>query len=275
LCGLLGLGKPSVAVAIMLDLSGSTYADKPFNAPDTIMAQEVAAVNAYLDANQRLDNPNKVQIFGFGGPSVIPLTKTLESDGEKVKSALLQSLQNPRLPDSLKPEPEQDNLNAPILQGIQALSTISACREVLTVSDSGIVVTRDVVVPEAQKHNVRVNAIVFAGEAQDLQNIVEQTRGLYLIGEASSLPKLFTQQFLPRFDSNLRWLVLCLGGAWIALMWLLVLPLDKWILQGTLKLPMHTAGQLALGNALFWTALTPLIIWQLWRVLKLPWFTAC
>jgi hypothetical protein len=54
-----------------------------------------------------------------------------------------------------------------------------------------------------------------------------------------------------------------LGITWIALMWTLVLPLDRWILQGWLKKPFNLAGKLALGNAFFWTALTPGLIWRL------------
>ncbi|NJL39109.1 MAG: hypothetical protein HC899_21935 [Leptolyngbyaceae cyanobacterium SM1_4_3] len=41
----LRLGRPTVAVAIVLDLSSSTYGNQSFNAPNTISAQEVAAVN--------------------------------------------------------------------------------------------------------------------------------------------------------------------------------------------------------------------------------------
>ena len=42
---LLGLGRVPVAVAIALDLSSSTYSSE-FNAPGSIMAQEVQAVQA-------------------------------------------------------------------------------------------------------------------------------------------------------------------------------------------------------------------------------------
>jgi Ca-activated chloride channel homolog len=275
LCWLLGLGKPTVAVAITLDLSSSTYYGQDFNAPSTVMAQEVVAVNAYLDANNSLRNANKVQIFGFGGQKVVSLTKSFETDSKKVQAELMQSMQDPQLPPSLQPEPERDDLNAPLLQGIQALSNLPACREVLMVSDSGVTVSPSSMIPEARKHNVRINSITFDGGTSDLQQVVHETRGLYIAGEAANLPILFTQRFFPRFNSNLRWLVLFLGAAWIALMWFLTLPLDQWIFQGLLKFPMHTAGQLAIGNAFFWSGLTPLIVWQLWQFFGLPWFTAC
>lgn len=276
LCWSLRLGRPTVAVAIVLDLSSSTYGEKGFNAPNTIMAQEVAAVNAYLDANVSLKSLNRVQVFGFGGRKVVPLTKSLETDAKKVQSELGQSMQDPQLPASLRPEPLQyDDLNAPISQGIQALSNSSTCRELITVSDSAITVSPSSVVAEAQKHKVRINSIIFDGKNSELQAVVNQTNGLYLTGEASNLPMFFIQQFFPRFNSNLRWLVLCLGGSWIALMWLLTLPLDQWIFQGMWKLPMHTAGKFALGNAFFWSGLTPVIVWQIWKLLDLLWFTAC
>lgn len=275
LCWSLRLGRPSVSVAIVLDLSSSTYGEKGFNAPNTIMAQEVAAVNAYLDVSNSLQAPNRVQVFGFGGEKVISLTKSFETDAKKVQAELGRSMQDPQLPTSLKPEPKRDDLNAPILQGIQALSSSSSCRELITVSDAGITVSPSPIIAEAQKHKVRVNSIIFDGGDPNLQTAVNQTSGLYLTGEASTLPMLFTQQFFPRFNSNLRWLVLCLGGTWIALMWLLTLPLDQWIFQGMLKLPMQAAGQLALGNAFFWSGLTPVIVWQIWKLLDLLWFTAC
>ena len=68
LFGIFGLGRPNIAVAIALDLSSSTYQPQAFNAPGTIMQQEVAAVKAYLEVNSKLpSNPNTIQVFGIGG----------------------------------------------------------------------------------------------------------------------------------------------------------------------------------------------------------------
>ncbi|NJL10143.1 MAG: hypothetical protein HC908_08175 [Calothrix sp. SM1_7_51] len=51
LCWLLGLGRPTVSVAIAVDMSNKTYQGQSFNAPNTVMQQELAAVRAYLDQN--------------------------------------------------------------------------------------------------------------------------------------------------------------------------------------------------------------------------------
>jgi Ca-activated chloride channel family protein len=58
-------------------------------------------------------------------------------------------------------------------------------------------------------------------------------------------------------------------------MWLLTLPLDKWIFQDLMKLPMNLAGQLALGNALFWSVATPLVVWRLGQLFGSPFFSSC
>jgi Ca-activated chloride channel homolog len=74
LFGIFGFGRPNIAVAIALDLSGSTYQPQAFNAPGTIMQQEVAAVKAYLEVNSKLPNPNTIQVFGIGGGKAPALT---------------------------------------------------------------------------------------------------------------------------------------------------------------------------------------------------------
>lgn len=52
---LLGFGRPQVAVAIALDVSGSTYESNidKFNATGTILNQQVKAVQAYLKENNQ------------------------------------------------------------------------------------------------------------------------------------------------------------------------------------------------------------------------------
>jgi Ca-activated chloride channel family protein len=60
-------------------------------------------------------------------------------------------------------------------------------------------------------------------------------------------------------------------------MWLLVMPLDRWLFQGLLKMPINLAGKLALGNAFFWSAATPLMVCKLYQVLEfaLPFIGSC
>lgn len=273
---LLGLGRPTVAVAIAIDLSGSTYDDiqEQFNSPGTIMAQEVAAVKAYVDKNSSgiLRQPNQIQIFGFAD-GVRPLTQKFQTDSQQIKQELDQALNV----DLIEIIGGGTNLDIAIQEGIDALKNISDhCRELLIITD-GIVAINPQVITNANNENVKINAVVIRGNSPDIQQATEATRGNYLSGEASNLEQLFTKKLFQSFNNNWRWLLIWLGLAWIFLMWMIVMPLDRWLLQGLLQMRMDISGQLALGNAWFWTALTPLIIWQLYRLFNfaLPFISQC
>jgi hypothetical protein len=88
------------------------------------------------------------------------------------------------------------------------------------------------VIAQAASQGVKINALVVGSDSSQLAAAVSATKGLYISGGGSTLQAFFTDEFFPRFNSNLRWIVLWLGAAWISLMWLLALPLDRWILQG-------------------------------------------
>lgn len=55
------------------------------------------------------------------------------------------------------------------------------------------------------------------------------------------------------------WVSLFLGLAWIALVWMLVMPLD-YFLKFALKLQMSFAGRIAIFHAIFWTVLTSVVL---------------
>jgi Ca-activated chloride channel family protein len=273
---LLGLGRPSVAVAIALDLSGSTYnnTQEQFNTPRTVMAQEVQAVKAYLDKNISgiLRQPNQIQIFGFAD-GVRPLTQKFQEDSKQIKRELDQSLNS----DLIEIIGDGTNLDIAIQEGIDALDTISdRCRELLVVTD-GVVSVAQQVVNEAKDKRVTINAVVIGDKTLDLQQATETTGGNYLSGELSNLEQLFTEKLFEHFNSNWNWILLWLGLAWICLMWMIIMPLDRWLFQGLLRIRMDISGKLSLGNAWFWTALTPLIIWQLYQLfnLVLPLINQC
>lgn len=263
LFGLLGLGRPQVAVAIALDISGSTYSNNPilFNAPNTVIAQEVAAVQSYLDQNAQLSRiPNQIQIFGFGGV-VLPLTSSFQTDSQQLKAELNQALKNPHLVQ--KVVPDQTDINLAIQEGTEALSAIqNYCRELLLVTDGEASVDPRVI-NDAAARQVKINAVVVGGYAPALQRAALNTGGIYLSGNAQDLNRLFAHRFFRSFNSNRRWVIFWLGAAGISLMWLLILPLDRWIFQGWMKMPINLAGQLAVGNAFFWTVATPFIVWRL------------
>ena len=266
LFSLVGFGKSPVAVAIALDLSPSTYEGQTFNAPGTVMAQEVQAVKAYLEKNttETLEQTNLVQVFGFAG-EVQPLTQSFQDNSEQIASELTQTLQ-PSLADTLG---GGTNLDLAIQAGTQALSKImDRCRELLLVTDGEASIDSQVI-GEARMHRVKINAIVIGAEAIAIRAATWATGGKYLSADTNNLDILFAEQFFDRFNSNWRWIILWLGIAWIALMWMLAMPLDRWIFQGLLKMSLNLSGRLALGNALFWTAATPGILWGIYQLLNL------
>lgn len=273
LFSLLGIGRSPVAVAIALDLSSSTY-DNQFNAPGTLMAKEVESVQAYLKKNSSgiLRQPNQVQVFGFAD-GVRPLTQSFQDDSTKISRELTQALQ-PNLVDIIG---GGTNLDLAIQETVQALSKLEdRCLELLLVTDGEVSINPQVI-EEARSNRVKINAVVLRTEALEIQTATFKTGGQYLASDESNLEALFTDKLFNSFNSNWRWIVFWLGLAWIALMWTLTMPLDRWIFQGLFKIPMNLAGRLALGNALFWTAATPGILWRIYQLfdLGLPFFSKC
>lgn len=258
---LLNWGRPPVAVAISLDLSGSTTG--------YVRQQEILAIKSYLQQNEALKNPNEIKILAFAS-NVQPLTTSFNSKTQEVDNELTQALQNPSLEKQLG---GGTNLNLAIQEGVNSLKTIlKHCRELLIVTD-GIVDVNPEIVDQAIKENVKINAVVLGNiVSSDLQTATIRSRGIYLSGEASQLSTLFTENLFTRFNSNLGWIIFWLGAAFICLMWMLTLPLDRWLFQGLIGLDMTLSGQLALGNALFWTILTIIVVW---RLFGLPFTGAC
>jgi Ca-activated chloride channel homolog len=260
LVALLGLGKPSVAVAIAIDLSGSTYDNdfQKFNSPGTILYQEVQAVKSYLDRNEQiLKKPNQISIFGFGGITM-PLTNNFETDSQSLKNQLDQALNNPLIAQRVVPS--STDLDLAIATTTEALSKIpDRCREILLVTDGEASVS-DTVITEAKNNRVKINSIVVGSVAPELLTAALKTGGIYLPGEVNTLELLFVDKFFTRFNSNYRWLIYCLGGAWIFLMWTLVLPLDEWLIKPFTKRGNTIINRLTIFNALFWTVLTLILM---------------
>ncbi|NJQ97277.1 MAG: VWA domain-containing protein, partial [Hydrococcus sp. CSU_1_8] len=258
LFALLGVGRSPVAVAIVLDLSPSTYDGQEFNAPGTVMDREIQAVKAYLAKNTTaiLSQPNQIQIFGFAG-GVRPLTQSFQDNNEQILNELTQTLQ-PTLAEVLG---GGTNLDLAIQEGTQALANVrDRCRELLLVTD-GEATVNPLVIAEARTNLVKINAVVIGTEALAIRAATFATGGKYLSSDVNNLDVLFAERLFARFNSNWKWILLWLGLAWIALMWMLTMPLDRWIFQGLFKMPINFSGRLALGNALFWTAATPGILW--------------
>jgi Ca-activated chloride channel homolog len=267
---LFGFGRPNVAVTIALDLSNSTYNGSKFNAPGTIMAQEVTSVKAFLQENAKLRNPNRIQVMGFGG-GVSPLTSDFQTNSQQVETELTEALNNPKLPQQVIPD--RTDISAAIQKGTDNLQGVTNhCRELLLVTDGDAEVS-PLAVSTAIANKVKINAVVVGGNSVALQAASMASGGIYLSGEVNNLDAFFTDKFFAKFNSNLGWVIFWLGAVWVALMWTVTLPLDRWILQGMMKMPMNLAGQLAIGNAFFWTAATPAIVWRLAN--GLPFLSQC
>lgn len=267
LFGLLNLGKPPVAVAIALDISSSTYQPQPFNAPNTIMDQEVQAVNAYLEENAKLRTPNKVQIFGIGGGKAPKLTSTMESSQGVVVDELSRKLNDPNLPYQLIPEPPQDDLDIVINKATEVLEEQNNhCRELLIVTDAGVTITQSAVT-QATGKNIKIHSLVFGTESvPNLRSASRQTDGHYIDNinlsntGGSYLEEVVLKEFFRRFNSNWKWVRFWLGCAVIAFLWLLVLPLDRWVFQGVLNMSMEASGKIALSAAFIGTIITVALI---------------
>jgi len=262
LFSLLGWGRPTVGVAIALDLSSSTQG--------AVRQEEIAAVKSYLAENQSLKNQNQIRVFGFAS-NVQALTNEFITDSQAVERQLDRALQDTQLQRQLG---GGTNINLAIQQVTNALSSLETnrCRELLLVTDGEADVSQTVV-DGAINQGVKINAVVLGGkDAVQIRQATASTNGIYLNGEAGNLKALFTDEFFTSFNSNKRWLTFWLSCAFICAMWAIALPLDRWLFQGLMKLDMTLAGQLALGNALFWTVVTALVVW---RIFGLPFGSAC
>ncbi len=271
---LFGFGRPPVAVAIALDLSSSTYNNNQFNAPGSIMAQEISAVEAYLNKNNSgiLRQPNQIQVFGFAS-GVQPLTNSFSSDSQEISQQLNKAIK----PELVNIIGGGTNLDLAISEGTQALSSFrEQCRELLLVTDGEAVVSPNII-NGAIAQRVKINAIVLGTEAPNIQVATATTKGKYISADVNNLELLFSEQFFNNFNNNWHWIILWLGLAWIALMYVLIMPLDRWIFQGLLRMPFNLAGRLAICNALFWTAATPGILWRIYQIFNfsLPFVKGC
>lgn len=267
---LFGLGRPTVSVAIALDVSNSTH-NGAFNAPGTIMRQEVDAVRAYLEENGRLKKPNHVQVFGFGG-ATIPLTQKFSDQSQEVTAQMDRSLLDRNLQQQVLMDSTE--ITVALQKTTQALQKEQTCREILLVTDGGGVVA-PTALAEAVANRVRLNAIIVNNQSPEILAATLATQGSYFTGKPDEIKSLFVDRFFQEFNSNKNWVIICLGLAWIFAMWTVTLPLDRLVLQGALGMPFDLSGKIAIGNALFWTAATPGIVWRLLQLLNLPFLNQC
>jgi Ca-activated chloride channel homolog len=268
---LLGLGKPAVAVSVFVDLSDSTTnVTQLGNGSEKIVDAEVRGVKAYIESNTKLSTPNQLQIFGFAGDTS-PLNKSFQTDKEQINKELDAALAGKEnLKRSL--QSNKTDIDKAIDTGVTALNqTNNACKQILLITDGEANVSPESVA-KAISSNVKINAVVIGTPAPLILAAVLSTGGKYLPAVTNDIALLFSDELFSFFNSNIRWVVACLGAAWIALMWMLFLPIDRWLLQSMFRFDPSRSGTLAMMNALFWSVLTPLIVF---RLFGLPFISHC
>mgnify|MGYP005841622041 CR=1 FL=1 len=250
----LHLGKPPVSTAIVLDLSNSTSG--------IIREQEIQAVKSYLAENQTLKRPHQVQVFGFAS-QVQPLNSGFSTNTQEIESQITQYLETVNTSQVLGGV--ESNVDLAIQEGVKALSQQQKhCRELLLVTD-GLADVSMVAIESAIRERVKINSVIVGDQdANPMREASVLTQGLYFMENVSNLQNLFANTLFARFNSNIKWVIFWLGAAFIFLMWMLILPLDRWVFQGIMGLDITLGGQLALSHALFWTVLTLSVIWKVW-----------
>ncbi|MGD1903435.1 MAG: VWA domain-containing protein [Geitlerinemataceae cyanobacterium] len=265
LSALLGLGRPNVNVAIALDLSNSTGDLANFEQPGSVMFEEIAAVKAYLErSNTTLDRPNQIKVFGFAGQTE-PLTESFKADPEAVETEMLAKLSDPTLAGRL--ETERTDLNLAITDATNALLQVSdRCRELLVVTDGKPSTPLDPsLLAQIVAQGIKIHSIFVGVAPEDLAEAGQMsltTGGLSLASEASELASSLQEKLFGSINSNIKWIIFWLGMAWIALMWMVILPLDRWVFQGMFGLRIDMAGRAAVSHALFWTTATLIAVWK-------------
>lgn len=257
----LGWGQPP-AVAIALDLSGSTYFEQAerFNQSGTISFQEIQAVRSYLHYNSRLKSPpQSIQILGFGA-EVAALTEGFQTDSLVLEKQLDAALNSPNLADRILPNTTL--LNGVIKAGTDSLSQVHNRRRSLLIVTDGRGDISQFYIDRAIANRVRINAIVVGGKSRSLEKAVRETGGTYRAGDALQLEKFFRLSFFESVFTQKAWQFLGIAVSCISSIWILILPLDRWILQDRLKLKMYLSGQISLWFAYGSTAVILVFLYR-------------
>jgi Ca-activated chloride channel homolog len=251
---------PTVSVQMMLDLSSSTYGDT-FREKGTVMEAEIEAVKAYARENINAPNPNLLSLSGFAD-QIVPITPNFSSNPEEIDSAIERVVQ----PAISQHVGSGTNLDVAVERGLEALESQSQrCKEMLVVTD-GLVQLNSTQIARSQVSGTRLNfLIVNSSIPQNLAMAAKATGGTALPANTNTIKELVAGQFRQRFNSNSKVVNLFLGLAVVSFMWMLVLPIDRF-LQHQWNLRFDFSGKIALFNALFWTAaIPPLVGFPVWQ----------
>jgi Ca-activated chloride channel family protein len=240
---------PSVSVQIMLDLSSSTYqSTNIFRGTGTIMAAEIEAVKEYARQNARAENPILLSLYGFAN-QVIPITQNFSNNPREIEQSLDRVVQ----PSIASLIGGGTNLNIAVEKGLESLKLqVGRCKEMLIITD-GQTELEENLISQTVNNDVRLNFLIIGQNIPtNLADISSKTGGIALLANVSNIQKLVSEDFRKKFSSNSKQVNFFLGAAFISLMWMLVLPIDRF-LQNYRKMPFDWTGRIALFNALFWT----------------------
>lgn len=251
----LGWFPPTVSVQMMLDLSSSTYYGSVFRGAGTVMQAEIDAVKAYARENASTSNPNLLSLSGFGD-RVVPITSNFSSNPTEIDQAIEQVVQ----PIAAPQIGGGTNLDLAVEKGLESLSSQSQrCKEMLVITD-GQAQLNPLRLTGAKLSGVRLNFLIVGQPVPDnLAAAATITGGLALPADANNITTLLAGQLRDRFNSNNKFVNLFLGLAWVSLMWMLVLPLDRF-LQKQMNMRFDFSGRIALLNALGWTVAIALFL---------------
>jgi Ca-activated chloride channel homolog len=256
---------PEVAVQIALDLSSSTYeSTKVFRGSGTIMQAEIDAVKEYAARNASLPTPNLLSLSGFAD-RVVPITQNFSKHPREIEAAIEGVIQ-----PSIAPQlGGSTNLNEALDNGLGLLKTQAGkCKEILVITD-GQANIEPAKIDQASQNKVRLNFLIVGQPVPpNLATAAVKTSGVAITASSVNISALVSGRLFNRFNSNLPRIKLFLGAAWISLMWMVILPIDRW-LQNQIKLRFDRSSLIALSNAIFWT-----IIVLFWAV-SLNLFQGC
>lgn len=267
----LGWFLPPISVYIGLDLSQQT--------------RETSAVQAYIERNQTLKNPNALALVAFG-QRVVPITQGFTQDGNTINQTLVIT----RWSDLARSVGRPSNPNVVVQAGLDSLSgQINQCKQILIFTD-GTASPDSTLMQRARSQRVQVNFLVVGQPSAELLAAALSTRGVAVPLEFGELGQTLSQEIFSRFNNNSLVVFVFAGVGWVLLMFAMILPIERLLKSSSIRaqrgeLPWRTvngalqfsqgsmmglirsqAGYAGWMNAVLWTAITLWLFFAVWKV---------
>jgi len=252
------------------------------------LERETGAVQAYIERNQTLKNPNALALVAFG-ERVVPIIEGFTQDGNKINQTLVIT----RWSDLARRVGTRSNPNVVVAAGLNSLSSqINQCKQILILT-GGTAGPDSTLMQEASRRRVQVNFLVVGQPSAEQLAAALTTRGVALPVELGGLGQTLSQEIFSRFNNNGLVIFVFAGVGWIFLMFALILPIERFLksaLLGNIRaqpgaLPWRTvngalqfskgpmmalirsqAGYAGWVHALLWTALILWLFFAVWKV---------